>query len=102
MNTAFLNCNIWSVHAVNQPYVDINFFLVSNVYHYNSLESGIVNFNLECIQIPEFEIEDLHLLNDLDFHFINKHCIPILCKVDNTWKINLTYYENYKLQSANI
>ena len=64
MNTPFLNCNIWSVHTTDQPYNHENFYLVENVYYYNSLESGIINFNTACIQIPDFEIQDMHLLND--------------------------------------
>ena len=74
--------------------------MVETVYHYNSLVSGIINFNLECIQIPEFEITDINLLHSLDFDFINKHCIPILYRDNDTWKIDLTHYENYKLQST--
>lgn len=85
-----------------QPFKELNFFLVSEVYHYNSLTSGIINFNIDHIQIPEFEIKDIHLLNGLDYDYINKHMIPILCKTDNNWKIDLTLYENHKLQSANI
>jgi hypothetical protein len=102
MNTPILNCNIWSVHITDQPYIDENFYLVETVYYYNSLVSGIINFNLECIQIPEFEITDINLLDSLDFDFINKHCIPILNRDNNTWRIDLRIYENYKLQSTNI
>lgn len=102
MNTAFLNCNIWSVNALEQPYIDQNFFLVSNVYHYNSLQSGIGDFLLDDIQIPDFEIKDIHLLDGLDFNFINEHCIPILYRDNAIWKIDLRLYENFKLQSTNI
>ena len=102
MEDAFLNCNIFSVHSINQPYTEHNFFLVSNVYYYNSLTSGIVNFDPECIQIPEIEIQNIHLLDGLDFDFINKHCIPILYRNKDTWKIDLRLYEDYKLQSRNI
>jgi len=102
MNTAFLNCNIWSVHPTKQPYIDHNFYLVESVYYYNSLYSGIFNFNSECVQIPEFEIQEIHLLNNIDFNFINKNTIPILYKNESGWKINLKLYENYKLQSTNI
>jgi hypothetical protein len=66
MNDAFLDCNIWSVHLINQPYIEHNFFLVENVYYYNSLTSGIIVFNPNCTQIPEFEIKDLHLLDQVD------------------------------------
>lgn len=102
MNTAFLDCNIWSVNATEQPYIDHNFFLVSSVYYYNSLASGIFNFDVECIQIPEFEINGVDLLDGLDFDFINKHSIPILLRKDDTWKIDLTIYEDFKLQSTKI
>ena len=90
---AFLDCNIWSVHLVNQPYIENNFFLVETIYYYNSLTSGIIVFNTNCIQIPEFEINDLHLLNNINYDFINKHSIPILCKINEYWKIDLTHYQ---------
>lgn len=102
MNNSFLDCNIWSVNATEQPYIENNFFLVSSVYYYNSLASGIFNFDIECIQIPEFEINNVHLLDGLDFNFINKHTIPILHKNEDNWKIDLTIYEDFKLQSTNI
>jgi hypothetical protein len=102
MNTAFLNCNIWSVHSINQPYINENFYLVESVYFYNSLESGIIEFNLECIQIPEFEIQDMYLLQGLDFDLINSCSIPILYRNNSIWKIDLRLYEDYKLQSRNI
>ena len=102
MINAFLNSNIWSVHSIDQPYINDNFYLVESVYHYNSLHSGIFNFNLNCIQIPEFEIQDIHLLNELDFDFINTNTIPILHKNETGWKIDLRLYEDYKLQSRNI
>jgi len=102
MNDAFLNCNIWSVNATHQPYIEHNFFLVSSVYYYNSLTSKIFNFDVECIQIPEFEIQDIHLINELDFDFINTNTIPILYKNETGWKIDLRLYEDYKLQPRNI
>ena len=104
MNTAFLNCNIWSVNddSIPQDLYDIDFFLVSNIYYYNSLTSGILYFDINCIQIPEFEIQNLHLLHNLNFDLINKHTIPILCKINESWKIDLRIYEDFKLQPANI
>ena len=94
MNEAFLDCNIWSVNLTGQPYIEHNFFLVENVYYYNSLTSGIVVFNPNCMQIPEFEIKNLHLLDGVDYEFINKHTIPLLYK-DDSWKIDLTIYNEY-------
>lgn len=102
METSFLKCNIWSIHSVIQPHIDDNFYLVESVYYYDSLKSGIVNFNLECIQIPEFEIDDINLLDNVDFEMVNINGIPILSKTNTGWKIDLTFYENYKLQSSNI
>jgi hypothetical protein len=99
----YLDCNIISVMALsNTPDY---FYQIDNIYHYNSLTSGIINFKLDCIQIPEFEIRDKHLLNNLDFDLIDRLNIPIIKRVieDNEyWKIDLKYYENYKLQSENI
>jgi hypothetical protein len=102
MNDAFLNCNIWSVKLTDQPYIKQNFFLISAVYYYNSLTSGIFEFDMECIQIPEFEIKNIHLLNGLDFDFINKNTIPILYKDIDNWKIDLRAYEDIKLQPTYI
>ena len=47
------------------------------------------------MQIPEFEIKDLHLLDQLDYELINKHTIPVLYKDDKSWKIDLTMYNEY-------
>ncbi len=97
MENAFLDCNIWSVPLFDQPYIFDNFYLVEGVYYYNSLHSGIVCFNIDSLQIPEFEIENIEMLSNLDFELINNNTIPILCRKDETWKIDLKYYENYKL-----
>jgi hypothetical protein len=97
MNSAFLNCNIWSVHTIDQPFFKEQFYLFDRIYYYNSLESGIIDFNLECIQIPEFEIQDIHLLNGLDIEFINQSGIPLLYRNEHGWKIDLTFYEDFKL-----
>jgi hypothetical protein len=101
-NSAFLDSEIWSVNIVQQPYIDHNFYLVTNVYYYNSLKSGIVNFDLECIQIPLFEIHNIHLLDKLDYNLINKNSIPILYRYKDDWKIDLRIYEDFKLQSPDI
>jgi hypothetical protein len=95
MSEPFLNCNMWSVSLINQPHIEHNFFLVENVYYHNSLTSGIIVFNPNCAQIPEFEIKDLHLLNGLDYEVINKYAIPLLYKDDKSWKIDLTMYNEY-------
>ncbi len=102
MENAFLNSNIWSVPQTNQPYLHEQFYLVHQVYHYNSLYSGMINFDIDCLQLPEFEIQNIELLQNLDFDFINKNQIPILCRDNEVWKIDLKYYEHYKLQRNNI
>lgn len=103
MNTedAFLNCNIWSVYLINQPYMEYNFFLVESVYYHNSLTSGIIKYNPQCMQIPQFEIKDIHLLDELDYELLNKHTIPVLSRVDDSWKIDLSMYHKI-IQSLNI
>jgi hypothetical protein len=90
------------VHTLKQPYINHNFYLVEDVYYHNSMESGIIEFNSECIQIPEFEIQDIHLLDGVDCNFTNRYNIPILYRNNEIWKIDLRIYEDYKLQSRNI
>ena len=80
--------------------------MIENVYHFNSLHSGIINFKHTTIQIPEFEIKDLHLLNKIDPKIVNEYGIPILRKIiesnEEIWKIDLSHYEHFKLQSNSI
>jgi hypothetical protein len=89
---AFLDCNIWSVPLTNQPYIDHGFFLMEKIYYYNSLTSGINVYNPNCIQIPEFEIKDTHLLNAVNPILTYKFNIPILRNAEDSWKIDLTLY----------
>ena len=55
----FLDCNIWSVVMIED-----NFALVESVYHYNSLFGNVntleISTTIGSIQIPEFEIQNLH------------------------------------------
>jgi hypothetical protein len=99
----FLNCHIISVYNTT-AYND--FYLIEKIYHHNSLQYGIPNFEYTCIQIPEFEISNNHLLYELDYDFINKFSIPIIRRIlelnTEYWKVDLTHYENQKLQSSNI
>jgi hypothetical protein len=103
MELPFLDCNIFSVH--NLPVTE-EFYMIENVYHYNSLTSGIIEFKQTTIQIPEHEIQNLHLLNTIDTNIINQYGIPILKRVigldEEYWKIDLTHYEYYKLQSNSV
>jgi len=104
MNDAFLNCSIFSIH--NLPVTEDNFHMVENIYHHNSLTSGIIQFHQTTVQVPEFEIQDLHLLHKVDTKIINENGIPIIKRIigvnEEYWKIDLTHYENYKLQSTRI
>lgn len=98
----FLNCNIWSVNITE---AHGEFYYVEKVYHYNSLESGMLYFSTSSVQIPEFQIKNIHLLNtlsDSDYENINKYYIPILRNQLLLWEIDLTHYENFKLQSSNL
>jgi hypothetical protein len=91
---SFLDCNIWSV---NDLFVDeLGFTFVRRVYQYNSNTS---EFNTPIppgfIQIPEFEIKNLHLLDNLDYSRIHEFRIPIIRKDSNgQWQIDLKHYEN--------
>jgi hypothetical protein len=99
--SAFINCNIWSVHNL---YVDdFGYTLVRRIYPYNSDTS---EFNAPIppgfIQIPEFEIKNLHLLDNLDYDLINKFSIPIIKRdEEGNWSIDLKCYEAAYLQHTN-
>lgn len=93
----FLDCNIWSV---NDMLVDnMGFAFVKMIYPYNS---NTEEFNTSIppgfIQIPEPEIKNLHLLDGLDYEFINAFRIPIIRIENDEWKIDLTHYEDTYLQ----
>ena len=96
--TPFLNCNIWSI---NDRIMDDNgFTIVKRVYPYNSNTDEFNNpIPPGFIQIPEFVIKNLHLLQGLDYEFINKYGIPIIRKNEqDEWTIDLRYYEDTYLQ----
>lgn len=100
--TPFLDCNIWSVLPAR---IHLNYYLVEKIYHYNSLTSQY-EFNTSYTQVPEFEIQDMYILKEIDMNLVNKNDIPILKKEygDNgkeIWKIGLDFYDAYlKLQST--
>jgi len=89
----FLECNIWSIQAG----MDANgFTFVEKIYYYNSMVGDcniLENTSVGFIQIPEFEIQNLHLLDSLDFDLINKNRIRIIRNVNDIWAIDLSYYE---------
>jgi hypothetical protein len=94
----FLNCNIWSINDCIMTQDGYTF--IKRIYPYNS-DTDEFNTSIPpgFIQIPEFEIKNLHLLENLDYAFINKFRIPII-KKDNfdCWTIDLKYYEDTYLQ----
>jgi hypothetical protein len=94
----FINCNIWSVN--DSVVIDNEFYFVRRVYHYNSDTEEFNNpIPPGFVQIPEFKIKDLHLLDNLDYDFINQHRIPIIRKNEqDEWTIDLRYYEDTYLQ----
>jgi hypothetical protein len=88
----FLDCIIWSVFPDNsRP----QYFYVYRTYHHNSITSNlnVLNEN-DKIQVPENIIQNLFLLEKVDFNKIQTYNIPILRKYDSIkWIIDLTYYE---------
>lgn len=98
--TPLLDCNIWSITNCN---ID-QFFLVEKIYHFNSITDDIIDIVPGFIQVPEFEIKNLHLLNHVNYDIINVHFIPIVQMVkDGVYEINLKYYDqiNNHMQSNN-
>jgi hypothetical protein len=97
--TPFLDCNIFSI-----TYDSFNeYYVIAKVYKYNS---NTEEFNTPIppgfTQIPEFEIDNLNLLQNLDYNFINKFKIPIIKREDSgRWKIDLKYYEDTYIQYTN-
>ena len=90
--TPFLDCNIWSVscYGIDQ------YFFVEKVYHYISLTQEFVDIIPGHTQIPEFEISNLSLLQQVNFNVVNEHHIPIIKRTENdSWTIDLKYYEEY-------
>jgi hypothetical protein len=95
---SFLNCNIWSIN--DSIKTEDGYTFIKRVYEYNSDTS---EFNTPIppgfIQIPQFEIKNLHLLKNLDYNFINNFKIPIIKKDNNdSWSIDLKYYNDTYLQ----
>jgi hypothetical protein len=99
--TSFLNCNIWSINITNGD--DSGFFEIKRIYYYNSDTEEFNNpIPPGFIQIPEFEIQNLYLLQGLDFDFISQHGTPIIRKDSHDkWTIDLRYYEDTYLQHTN-
>ena len=91
--TPFLNCNIWSI--LPNPFDD--FYLVESIYLHNSLTDKINNtHNPMCFQIPEFEIKNLDLLNQINLDIVNANSIAVIRRDENDeWEINLSHYEEY-------
>lgn len=104
LDEPFLDCYIFSVTSLAET--SDRYHLVEEIYHYNSLASKQLSYSQYCIQIPENEIQDKHLLDGLDYELVNKHRIPLIKRIvnfkDEQWKVDLKYYEDYKLQSSNI
>jgi hypothetical protein len=80
--------------------IDDGFYFISRVYYY---DSNTEEFNNPIppgfVQIPEFEIKNLHLLDSVDYEFVNNFKIPIIRK-DNfdSWSIDLKHYNDTYLQ----
>ena len=89
---SFLNCNIWSVYLE-----ETGLAFVKSIYPYNSNTSDFnIPTPIECIQIPDFEINNLELLNKLDHVLISKYKISIIKKdKDEQWHLNLEDYDKY-------
>lgn len=102
MSEAFLDCNVWELCPLYEyTQEDTVFFLVLKVYHYNSLHSDIVNYTPSTIQVPQFEIQNLSLLDDLNYDLISRHKIPIISRYnDECFKVDFTIY-NRVLEDLN-
>jgi hypothetical protein len=88
----FLDCAMWSVH---RHYAYPDFYFVEEVYYYNSNNTEYNTYKeVGSIEVPEFEIKNMGLLDGLNFSLINENKIPIVSS-NNGWEINLKYYEQF-------
>jgi hypothetical protein len=71
-----------------------DYYCIEQVYRY---DSNNTEYNRQIpvgsIQIPEHDIKNLNLLEDLDYTILKKHQIPLIKKSGDSWSIDLYYYE---------
>ena len=99
----FIDDILWGV--VRSP--EKGWYYVARTVKYNSLEPDLnVNFFdiVELHYIPQKEIQNLHLLNGLNFNMVAKYRIPVLTDNGGIWKIDLEHYDkaNINLQRKKI
>lgn len=91
--SSFLDCNIWIIPDID--HTEDYFYPVYEVFKYNSNTDNFSMYMPGSIIVPEFEIENLHLLEGLDFDLINKNRIYLIKRENTKWSIDLKYYDTY-------
>lgn len=91
----FLECYVFSLFPENNA---PDFYFIESCYKYNSLEntSYKIPSNIQfSIQVPDFLIENKNLLDTIDFDFLHQNDIevPVIRNLEDSWKVDLTYYE---------
>ena len=97
----FLDCNIWVIRDTPDATRGDNFYFIYLIHQYNSLTGSFnTEFFEDFYKIPQFEINNIHLMDSIDWKLL-QNGIPVLKKnEDDTWEINLKYYDEYiNLQS---
>lgn len=95
-NEPFLNCNIWEVQQYPKLGDNFDFYLLSDIYHHNSLNINEKKQQSAYIMIPEFLMGNLEN-KDIVIKNINEIIskqIPVIKKInDETWVIDLSFFE---------
>ena len=90
--SSFLECNIWSLYPDNRT--NDEYWFIEKVYQFNSDNSEFNrDVNIRTLQIPEFCIRNLYLLEEIDLYFARDNQIPVIRGCGDDWTVELTHYE---------
>ena len=92
-NEPFINNYIWELRRWPAfKFEEHTNFVVSQIYHYNSLEDGMENVNINNIHLPQMLIQNFDAFSDVlskNMGSIIKNYIPIIRRInDDLWIID--------------
>ena len=86
-NKPFINNYIWELKRWPTFRFDEHTnFVVSQIYHYNSLENKMENMNINNIHLPQILIQNFDTFSDTlskNMSFIIENNIPIVKRIDD-------------------